>query len=210
MFESAALVLFALFALIVGNSRLDYGVLAYATTDEDIKIAPPRPAKAFSSVADENDNSAQEYLRNKTSGNLSKAEQLGVRLFDAFSSARDTLDACFNDWELSLADNLLAYIVYEQLEKLGRSVPTLLPEAAKAVFLDRAESVGEELFNRLSDSAVFSVFMVTEDEGGDLAQAFAQQCGGDNVEELTSTARRMIVSFSQQCSSLIAETEFLL
>lgn len=155
----------------------------YRNDDDDIKIAPD----TFTAVAtDSAEEAARQFLKQKNSGNIEKARELGKTFSDAIIHIENgplgKETACtVREWHHKLL--LYSYVVNRVIAEYSPN--SILAQTSLNVFYSGIEAESPELHSHVSDMAAFSLYVLCERtknrNSDDIGEIYANLCdfGGD-------------------------------
>jgi len=196
-------------AVFMGSNLL----LCSAGDDADMKIAPKR----FSGAKKARDHSeaqaeAQDYLRQKSSGNIDLARTLGERYAALLvDEARQN----FDPWPVDMAQSLrahhrlllLSYVVNRVVAELCAS--SILSQTTINVFYNEIEQAAPQLEKYIKDMASYSLYILCERsescEEDEIGRIYARLCGDKDNQSLIDEGNHYYHTYRRACEELHRE-----
>jgi len=214
-FAIAALgVLWVLWVMLPRNANpISNLALASAGEDSDMKIAPD----SFSAgLVDEAaaDSEAEDFLRQKSAGNIRLARDLGER-FAALLIAEAGEN--FDPWPTELAGELqahhrlllLTYVVNRVVSE--RSPSSILAQTTLNVFYSNLEEKAPHLDKYIRDMASYSLYVLHDRSQGstdEIGKIFAHLCADKDNPGLIGQGNRYYQEYYTVCIELYQQTRY--
>lgn len=152
--------------------------------DSDMKIVGEKPSKDVKKNK-ELYGDITEYEKEKASGNIKKAKELGICIAKEFVSVckKDELTISESDSESLITQKvlLLSFTVMAGLEEFCPNIT--VANAARSAFFDELNNLDKELFEKSSDTGAFSFYYLSFRRGTEVdrrvGQTFAMLCSHD-------------------------------
>lgn len=186
-------------------------MLAAAGDDEDIKIAGdrfPKPSVDASELA------AREFLRQKESGNVDRARELGKLFARAVLGVESgPLAGEMSGKPMQVQHHLYLLYTYVVNRVIAEYSPnSILAQTSLNVYYSEIEGASPALHTHVSDMAAFSLYILcersknrTDDEIG---RIFAELCGLDNQAELREYGNQLFRKFYDACAEKIKQVPY--
>ncbi len=154
--------------------------------DEYVKIYD---LKTSSDANNDAELSADLFLHHKENGNLDKCNELGTVLAKTFIDSGER-QKNFPYYAQKMV--LIAYILERELHRKIEN--SLLQKSVLGTFKRVLERENKDLFCDAQDSAAFTMYILQDDELGDIgiSTSFAEFCGHENDPTLIETGTRLI------------------
>lgn len=171
--------------------------------DEDVKIYTGEDGVPI--AQGEGEKSAAEFIYHKGSGNFEKTRQLGELLARTLvdDSSRLRGDEYYNAKMV-----LISYLAVDELEA---KVPNLmLQKSALGVFNKVLETISPEIFQIVSDSAAYTLYILNDRQGEKQSsgEVMAELCGREGDEEFIAQGNRLAEEYRALFSDLIRSYSF--
>ena len=215
-FAIAALcVLWALWVLLPGSAGPRRNLMLASTGDDaDMKIAPESFSPGWRAETDA-DSEAEDFLRQKSAGNIQLARELGSRYADLLMAQ---VRKNFDPWPTDLAGELhahhrlllLAYTVNRVVSELSPS--PVLAQTTRNVFYQSLEEKAPQLDKYIRDMASYSLYMLHErSQSGDedeIGRIFARLCADKDNPDLIDRGNRYYREYYTLCKELFSRTQY--
>lgn len=188
-------------------------LMAGADGDEDMKIAPghfsgSRPPEDIAELA------AQDFLRQKKSGNIDRARDLGKRFALALLDGENgPLKGELEGQSPQVQHHqflLYSYVVSHVIA--DHSPNSILAQTSLNVFYSEVENVSADLYRHVSDMAAFSLYILFErsrDRAEDeIGRIFAELCGAEGDRQLIDYGNRLYDQLYRYCVDEIRKTQY--
>lgn len=150
--------------------------------DQDMKIVGSFPE---SRKENDSDGVVEEFTREKQSGVLDRAKELGCRMVEEYEKARGEFSFGADeseDADLSLQRQiLLAFVVTVGVERFCAS--SLASQTARQSFFNSLKKYAPDLYRELNETSAFSFYYLAYRRGGEVerrvGQTFAMLCARD-------------------------------
>ena len=214
---AALCALWMFLALVADNQAPRKSLLFVAATDEDadMKIAP-RSFSAGPKDEASGQDEAEDYLRQKSAGNIPLARSLGERYADLLmAEAKDN----FDPWPTELAEGLrahhrlllLTYVVNRAVAELSPN--SILAQTTLNVFYSELEEKVPQLDKYIRDMGSYSLYVLcershsrTDDEIGKI---FARLCADKDNSLLIDEGNRHYQEYYAACKELHRQTRYV-
>ena len=200
-------------AFFMGSNLL----LCAAGDDADMKIAP----KSFSGAKKARDHSeaqaeAQDYLRQKSSGNIDLARTLGERYA---SLLMDEARQNFDPWPADMAQSLrahhrlllLSYVVNRVVAELCSS--SILSQTTINVFYNEIEQKAPQLEKYIKDMASYSLYILCERSDtcseDEIGKIYARLCGDKDNQSLIDEGNHYYRDYRRACEELHSQIGYV-
>ena len=180
--------------------------------DEDIKIAEG-PFKRPAAKQDMAEQAARDFLEQKQNGNIDKAHRLG----EAFALALWELaqDLIMGDHGLSQQEIhhrllLCSYSVNRVIAELSPN--TMVAQTALSRFYAKVEEYSEMLHRHVSDTAAFSLYILsgrTNGSAAEIGRIYARLAGYEGNPLKIEQGGDIYSAFYKSCSLLLDEVEYV-
>ena len=184
-----------------------------AEDDSDMKIAQDsfRPAAAAEDAAEK---AAQEFLQQRDNGNIERARQLG-KLFAGDlqqfgqSALRDVELRAVTQQEHHHQLLLCSYVINRVIAE--HSPSQILAQTSSSMFYKQVESLSRELYQDISDTAAFSLYILNERLGSpeDIGHIYARLLGMENDLLLAQKGNHLYSMLYQNCRERILDVNYL-
>lgn len=177
--------------------------------DEDIKIADGSFGDPLTNE-DYADKAAAEYLKQKDVGNIEKAGQLGELLAkELWGVAQELLMKEEDQVTDRIVHQKILLYTYAVNSFVADSAPnSLLAETALSVFYSEVEELSKVLFQHISDTAAFSLYILNQRSGGveeDIGRIYAKLSGKENDYKTIRDGNHLYNSFYNKCGRVYEE-----
>lgn len=208
--------LVATFFLKVLNEKNKDILMLAATGDEDIKIATDNPSADLHNWK-QNENSeqtAEQFLKQKESGNIDLARNLGKlfadELFLENGPVYSLLPQVNGNNILNQRIMLYSYAVNIAIQD---NLPnSIVIQTSLNVFYEEVEQRSDTLFKMISDMGAFSLYILNHrvGNGGEsgIGGIFARLCGQEENEEMIRQGQRLYEEFYSFCRDRISTVHF--
>ena len=188
-------------------------VFAGAGDDADMKIAP----ESFSAVPKDEaavHREAEEFLRQKSAGNIRLARQLGERYATLLLNE---VSKNFDPWPTELAPELAAHhrlllLTYVVNRVVGENSPnSILAQTTLNVFSGELEDKAPQLDKYIRDTASYSLYVLHErNQGADseVGKIFAGLCADKDNTEVINQGNRYYREYYTLCKELHDQTQY--
>ena len=170
--------------------------MANGFNDDDVKIVPDKISQLFKKENPVADDNIDMFLTQRKLGNTQKARQFGIEMVKAlldcvWTSSPEMVDP--NEFDLQLKI-LFSYAVHRILEDYSPN--PIVANAAVSSFYEHLEEEEGELFQKITQSPAFSLYLYLHRSGEENAESVGKTFAG-----LCST------TLDEQCRS-IGETAY--
>lgn len=182
--------------------------------DQDMKIVGEKPSSDVKRNK-ELYGDITEYEKEKLSGNIKKAKELGAILASEFVNVckKDELTISENDSESLITQKvlLLSFTVMAGLEEFCPNIT--IANAARTAFFDKLHILDDSLFEKSSDTGAFSFYYLSFRRGTEVdrrvGQTFAMLCSHDGDPIYQELGEALYCWFLSTVQSKVAKTEFV-
>jgi len=189
-------------------------LLATMGEDADMKIAPD----SFSAVPGNDagaEDEAEDYLRQKSAGNISRARDLGERY--AAMLTREVSEN-FDPWPAELAQELhahhrlllLTYVVNRTLAEFSPN--SILAQTALNVFYSELDEKAPHLDRYIRDMASYSLYVLCErshnSHDDEIGKIYARLCADKDNTQLMDEGNRYYRKYYAACKELHEQTRY--
>ena len=174
--------------------------------DSDMKIVPDDPSEVF----DTGEGAANSFAREKATGNMEKAKCLGQD-FAAEITAGEKGIVWFGcgeyDDELTIAQRqvMFAYIINKVIEDMAPN--SIVAQSALSSFYETVQSALPEVYERITDSAAFSMYILSDRAAPDdpcaIGRVFARLCGHGKEALFERYGCELAEYFTMYCTQLL-------
>ena len=208
-------VLWALWVLLPGGANPRATLVLVSTgDDDDMKIAPESFSPGW---VDETgaDSEAEDFLRQKSAGNIRLARELGERYANLLMAQ---VSKNFDPWPTDFAGELqahhrlllLTYLVNRVASELSPS--PILAQTTINVFYQSLEEQAPQLDKYIRDMASYSLYMLHErSQSGaedEIGKIFARLCADKDNPELIERGNRYFREYYNLCKDLHNQTQY--
>jgi hypothetical protein len=180
--------------------------------DEDIKIAGTHSGD--DSTLDAAELAARDFLAQKKNGNVDRARSLGETFAGClWGLAQDLI--MDNEFELTQQEihHRLLLCSYGVNRVIAQYSPnSIVAQTALSRFYAEVEEKSNVLHRHVSDTAAFSLYILSErsghDDDGAIGKIYARFIGRENDSESVRQGGEVYRSFYSLCKSLIDEVRF--
>ncbi|HOD02038.1 MAG: hypothetical protein BWY46_01885 [Firmicutes bacterium ADurb.Bin300] len=157
----------------------------------------------------------EEMNRQRESGNLERAKQLGRELVQLFiePNSDERLSLSGKDTDEQLLYHIKELKTFSALSTLQNLQNRFLWETAVNAFYERLIKKYPEFYERVSAGTAFSFYRIDLKGKGDVAgrigKSFAMLCGDENSEELSSIGEQVYKESRKKLNNLIEDMEFV-
>lgn len=182
--------------------------------DSDMKIVPDKPSDIF----DMSEGAASAFVREKSNGNMDKAHQLGLAFAAEILNPTDAV-VLFGigqlDTELTIMQRKLmfAYIVNKVIEEMAPN--SIVAQSAMAAFYDEIGGHSPEIYELITDSAAFSLYILSvrssaeEDDPYAIGRVFAQLCEHEDDKVFINYGCELAKLFTIQCTQMVLKADMI-
>ena len=180
--------------------------------DDDIKIAPDNISKLFKSENPVADDNIDMFFSQRKLGNTQKARQFGVEMVKdlldcVWTSSPDMVDP--REFELQLKI-LFAYAVHRIVEDYSPN--PIVANACVSSFYECLENEEPELFQKITQSPAFSLYLYLHRSGEENAESvgktFAGLCSSSLDEQTKSIGETAYCRFMGSIANKLATVGF--
>ncbi|MFV0400930.1 MAG: hypothetical protein ACK5LX_09985 [Oscillospiraceae bacterium] len=201
------LVVMLLLALLWQVNKVPKNVLLLADEDEDIKIVG---SGSFSEPPkDPGEEMAEEYRREKSSGNIEVAVKIGENYAGLLWEKAQDLIMEENGLSNQEVHQILLLYSYVVNKVIAERVPNpLLAQTALSRFYAGMEEKSSILYGHVSDTAAFSLYILLERSGGreeEAGEIFARLCGAEDDAAVIARGNKLYGDFCRQCQECYDE-----
>jgi hypothetical protein len=191
--------------------RKQPAALFAAVEDDDIKIAGgPHKAPAAQDTAEL---AAREFLRQKSNGNINQARRLGERFAGELWELAQSLimdDASgLTQQEIHHRLLLCSYSANRVIAEFSPN--SIVAQTALSRFYAEAEERSEVLYRHISDTAAFSLYILSERSGdnpAEIGKIYAKLSGNEGDAGKTRQGNEVYQGFYQRCKGIIEQVEY--
>jgi hypothetical protein len=184
-----------------------------AEDDSDMKIAQDSFRPGAAAAEDAAEKAAQEFLHQRDNGNIERARQLG-QLFAADlqqfgqSALRDVELRAVTQQEHHHQLLLCSYIINRVIAE--HSPSQILAQTSSSMFYKQVESLSRTLYQDISDTAAFSLYILNERLGSpeDIGHIYARLLGAENDLLLAQKGNRLYSTLYQNCRERILSVNY--
>ena len=203
---SALILLLAVFtALFYYKTRLPGVLLAVTGNDDDVKIATGSFGGS-KKQPDQAEQAAQEFLRQKQLGNVDKARQLGTSFAELlWGHAQELIMGEGNLLQLEVHHRLLlcSYAVCRVVSEASPN--SIVAQTALSRFYSAVEERSNVLNRHVSDTAAFSLYILSERSKDDIAEIgkiYAKLIGNDGNADKIAQGNEVFICFYDKCTRM--------
>lgn len=180
--------------------------------DSDMKIAGQVPKDGHDALEGEVD----AFVREKTNGNIERAQKAGKLFAQALTSADQDSTVYFGIGEMDDAVTLrqrrilFSYIVNRVIAELAPN--SIVAQAALSSFYEQTRKASEEIYQQINDSLAFSLYIFSYRSAGDMkaaARVFAQLCGKEGDRVFIQYGQELGAFFARFCTETILALEMV-
>ena len=190
-------------------------LLMSAGDDADMKIAPESFSPGWGDQTD-TDREAEDFLRQKSAGNIRLARELGERYADLLLAQ---VSKNFDPWPTDLAGQLQAHhrlllLTYTVNRVTGELSPSpVLAQTTINVFYQSLEERAPQLDKYIRDMVSYSLYMLHErSQSGDedeIGKIFARLCADKDNPDLINQGNRYYREYYNLCKDLHNQTQYV-
>lgn len=172
-----------------------------ANDDADMKIAGENIAPEIELDADEK--AAEIFLQNKEVGNIAIANQVGISLANLLWQEAQMLIMEDSGLPAQRVHQMLVLCSFVVNKVIGENSPnTLLAQTALSKFYSTTEERSSVLYQHISDTASFSLYILYErtgNGGDDVGEIYADLCGVEKDKNLIREGDSLYTAFYDTC-----------
>lgn len=180
--------------------------------DSDMKIVPNDPSELF----DSSEGAATAFLRETQNGNMEKARKLGAQFAAELASVERGIvnfgvGAYDDDSTLLQRKVLFAYVVNRVVEDL--SPASIVAQSAMSTFYGCLQKESPEVYERVTDAAVCSMYILSErnapGDPGAVGQVFARLCKREGDPVFVRYGCELANYFAMYCTQLVLRMQLV-
>ncbi len=178
------------------------------TEDDDMKIAPESMSEALASE-DSGESVRQELAEQQEKGNVDLAKELGEKYALTLMSLVDTSGEMSSLLREQVV--LFSFAVNKVIEELA--INSIVAQTALSCFYQQLESKGGSLYDTISDSIAFSLYISATKglrAGGTIGGVFAKLLQKGNDPQTVSLGNALFADYYARCSKLLQDIPFRL
>lgn len=189
------------------------GILLLADgEDEDIKIADGHFSSSRSE--DSSEIAAREFLRQKQSGNIKRARELGAVFARALLMPEEgPLAGALSRKPMQMQHHIYLLYTYVVNRVIAEHSPdSILAQTSLNVFYSEIETASPEVFRHVNDMAAFSLYILCERSRNrsddEIGRIFAELCGMKDDPETFRYGNELFHKLYEACAEKIRGTPY--
>lgn len=181
-------------ALVFSQRRFAHGLTLFVEDDGDMKIVDGPFFSPEKSGEDAAEKAARDFLLQKENGNIQRARQLGCLfakdVWESFSAPNSLADISQQEFHHRLL--LQSYIVHRVISEYSPN--SILAQTSMGVFYHAVEEYSQLLYQHVSDTAAFSLYILSErsgDSADEIGRIFARLIGQEDNPKAIASGNRL-------------------